>query len=74
MVDYTVKFVNLSSRVKGFSTKGVDDDYIIFINENLSYEQQRNAFFHELRHIMNGDLDRYDRSVSVIENEAHGFA
>ena len=74
MIDYTVQLVSLSGRVKGFSTKGVDDDYIIFINQNLSYEQQRNALQHELEHIKNGDLDGSDRSVAVIENEAHNCA
>lgn len=74
MIDYTVKMVSLSGRVKGFSTKGVDDDYIIFINKNLNYEQQRNALKHELEHIMNGDLDGSDRSVAIIEKNAHSRA
>lgn len=71
MIDYTVKLVSLSGRVKGFSTKGVDGDYIIFINQNLSYEQQRIAFEHEMKHIMNGDLDGFNRIVAMIENDAH---
>lgn len=71
MIDYTVKMVSLSGRVKGFSTRGIDGDYVIFINQNLSYEQQRKAFEHELKHIMNGDLDDATRSVAVIENETH---
>lgn len=74
MIDYTVHYVSLSGRVKGFSTKGVDDDYVIFINQNLSYEQQMNALKHELEHIENGDLDDFDRSVAMIENEAHHCA
>lgn len=74
MIDYTVKLVSLSGRVKGFSTRGIDDDYVIFINQNLSYEQQKNALKHELEHIMNGDLDGFDRSVAMIENEAHNCA
>ena len=71
MIDYTVRMVSLSGRVKGFSTKGVDGDYVIFINQNLNYEQQRNALQHELEHIMNGDLDGSDCSVAIIENNAH---
>lgn len=74
MIDYTVKMVSLSGRVKGFSTKGIDGDYIIFINQNLSYEQQKAAFEHELEHIRNGDLDGSDRLVAMIENEAHNCA
>ncbi len=74
MIDYTVQYVSLSGRVKGFSTRGIDDDYVIFINQNLSYEQQRNALKHELEHIMNGDLDDFNRSVAMIENEAHNCA
>lgn len=71
IIDYTVKMVSLSGRVKGFSTKGVDGDYVIFINQNLSYEQQRNALQHELEHIKNGDLDGSDRSVAIIESDVH---
>ena len=74
MIDYTVKMVSLSGRVKGFSTRGIDGDYVIFINQNLSYEQQRNALKHELEHIKNGDLDGSDCSVAVIENNAHSCA
>lgn len=71
MLDYTVNYVSLSGRVKGFSTRGVDDDYIIFINQNLNYEQQKDALIHELKHIENGDLDDFDCSVSQIENKTH---
>ena len=74
MIDYTVQYVSLSGRVKGFSTKGIDDDYVIFINKNLNYEQQLDAFKHELEHIANGDLDDFSRSVSDIENETHCYA
>lgn len=74
MIDYTVNYVSLSGRVKGFSTRGVDGDYVIFINQNLNYEQQRDALVHELRHIANGDLDSCCRSVADIENEAHECA
>lgn len=71
MTDYTVHFVNLSGRVKGFSTIGVDGDYMIFINQNLNYEQQRDALRHELAHIEKGDFDECNRSVADIENETH---
>lgn len=71
MLDYTVNYVSLSGRVKGFSTRGVDDDYVIFINQNLNYEQQKDALIHELEHIKNGDLDNSGCSVSHIENKAH---
>lgn len=71
MLDYTVNYVSLSGRVKGFSTRGVDDDYVIFINQNLNYEQQKDALIHELEHIKNGDLDSSGCSVSHIENKAH---
>ena len=74
MIDYTVHYVSLSGRVKGFSTRGVDGDYVIFINQNLNYEQQRDALRHELDHIEKGDLDDCCRLVAEIENEAHNCA
>lgn len=74
MTDYTVHYISLSGRVKGFSTRGVDGDYVIFINQNLNYEQQRNALIHELAHIERGDLDDCCRLVSDIEREAHDCA
>lgn len=74
MIDYTVNYVSLSGRVKGFSTRGVDGDYVIFINQNLNYEQQLDALRHELKHIENGDLDDCCHSVAEIENEAHNCA
>ena len=73
VIDYTIQMVSLSGRVKGFTTTGVDGDYIIFINQNLSYEQQRNALRHELEHIKNGDLDGSGRSVAAIENDVHNY-
>lgn len=74
MIDYTIHYVSLSGRVKGFSTRGVDGDYVIFINQNLNYEQQRDALLHELEHIEKGDLDGSGSSVAMIENEAHNCA
>lgn len=74
MLDYTVNYVSLPGRVKGFSTRGVNDDYVIFINQNLNYEQQRDALKHELEHIKNGDLDGSGSSVATIEHNAHHCA
>lgn len=46
----------LPGSIKAFVTKH-DDVYTIVINENLSEEARIRAYWHEIRHIKNGDLD-----------------
>lgn len=49
------------------------DGYDIYISTKQSIEQQRESFFHALRHIENGDLDR-DISVADAEwNVRYGY-
>lgn len=43
--------------------------WTIYINSRLSYQGQREAYVHALRHILRGDWERDD--VQGIEKEAH---
>lgn len=43
--------------------------YTIYINQNLTYEQQKSAYTHALLHIKNRDFEKND--VQEIEYEAH---
>lgn len=60
-MEYTVEFVDLPPRVKGFVTQTFDDGedyYTIMINATLNREQQIKAFMHEIEHINNNDFDK----------------
>ena len=55
--------------IKGCCRKEGEASYEIFINENLSKEEQKEVYEHELYHIKNGDFDMFD--VQEIELNAH---
>lgn len=63
--------LNLPNRVKGFSILNEDATYSIVVNSKLSQEAQRNAFNHEIEHIMKEDFDK--KSVNTIEYYAHNL-
>ena len=46
-----------------------DDSYTIFINAKLSYEEQKEIFYHELGHILGNDFSKDD--IQKIEYDAH---
>lgn len=48
---------DLPSTVRAFVCLGSDFNPIIVINSHLSFEQQREAYLHELIHIRSGQLD-----------------
>lgn len=49
-----------------------DDYYTIFIRDDLSAEDQRKAYKHELDHIKRGDFDKdIGADPDTIEREAH---
>ena len=43
--------------------------YTVYISEDLTMQQRRNAYLHALKHIRNGDFEKHD--VQQIESEAH---
>ena len=51
-----VVFAKLTGKVRGFCTLGSDFEPIIVLNEQLSPEQMRITYRHELDHIRRGDL------------------
>ena len=52
-----------------FTIKDADGDFNIYINAALSQDGRIRAYKHELKHIENGDFERYD--VQEIESRAH---
>ena len=55
------------TRVRAFTILDANGDYNIYINAALSQEGQLRAYKHELKHIANGDFDKWD--VQQIETE-----
>ncbi|WAX05247.1 hypothetical protein AC844P1_00036 [Anaerostipes phage AC844P1] len=55
--------------VRGSVNKNEDGSYTIFINAHLNTEQQHEVYEHEVRHILNGDFDKYN--CDKIECAAH---
>lgn len=47
-----------------------DDSYTIIVNESLSEEGRKEAFRHEVKHIIGGDLYK-EKSVNTIEASCH---
>ena len=55
--------------VKGSVNKNEDGSYTIFIDAHLNAEQQQEVYEHEVRHILNGDFDKYN--CDKVEFKAH---
>lgn len=48
---------DLPTHIRGFVILGSDFNPCIIINARLSLEQQRDVWRHEMKHIINGDMD-----------------
>lgn len=47
---------DLPSGCRGFCCLGSDYQPIIIINQNLTWEQQRKTYRHEMKHIISGEI------------------
>ena len=63
-----VAYADLPPRVKGFTVLK-DGYYTIILNHNLTKEQNKLTYLHELHHIQNGDFEKID--IQDIETLAH---
>lgn len=68
MDDIYTYYVNLPSRVKGF-TVPCESGYVVYLNQNLTREAMLETYQHELGHILAYDFERSD--VQEIESTAH---
>ncbi len=50
-----IRLLSLPSTIKGMTLVDPDGNYNIYINQNLSRNQQRKALQHEMRHVRQGD-------------------
>lgn len=53
-----IRKIPLPSGVRAFTLPDAQGDYNIYINENLSFEQQCKSLEHETAHIKRGDFLR----------------
>lgn len=64
-------YMNMPTSIRSFVVSHGNATYTIMINSRICHEQQLSAYQHELKHILNGDYNKYD-SVDQIELTAHG--
>ncbi len=67
--DIIIRKIPLPLRVRAFTIPDADGDYNIYINSNLSEEQQKKSLAHEKSHIENEDFMK-SKSASEIEELA----
>ncbi len=58
MDEIFTRLIKLPTRIKGYTAIDNDGNYNIYLNENLSSEQQRLTYLHEMAHIKRGDWDK----------------
>lgn len=65
-----VIYADMPATIKAYTVKCPEGSYTIVLNSRLTREQHLISYYHEMKHIENGDYDRTD-SVGVIEINAH---
>ena len=73
-MEYNGYYVNVvlldnACGIKGSVIHNKDDSYTVFIDANLSCEEQQEVCRHEMRHILNYDFEKIN--VNNIEFNAH---
>ncbi|MDF2685790.1 MAG: hypothetical protein K0S55_971 [Clostridia bacterium] len=67
MKDVFIHLISLPVSVRGVTVTDENNDYNIYINANLSPEQQKKALDHELKHIERDDFESFE-DIREIEN------
>ena len=49
----------LPCSVRAFTVVDAEGDYNVYLNSKLTQEQLEQSYEHELRHIQNGDFDKF---------------
>lgn len=64
-----VQFLDMDTKIPEHLVLNKDGSYTVFINARLSYDKQREAYAHAMRHIKNNDFDK--TNADEIEYDAH---
>lgn len=64
------RYANMPSSIRAYTVLNSDDSYTIILNSRLSREQHLLSYYHEMRHIEDGDYEKHC-SVDLIELMAH---
>lgn len=67
--DVHTTYMSLPNHIKAFTMVLADGSYNICLNSNHSRETLLLAYYHEMKHIDDGDFNKFD--VNTIELEAH---
>lgn len=70
MEDVFVNYADLPCTIGAFVVANNDTTYTIILNSRQSREKNIESYWHEIRHIMNGDYEK-KCSVDLIEIMAH---
>ncbi|MDL2214215.1 hypothetical protein LJB76_01485 [Clostridia bacterium OttesenSCG-928-O13] len=70
MNDIIFDLVDMPEGVKGQVLPLPDGDYLVLVNSRYNFEQQREAFNHEVRHLLRNHYSD-TRPVSELETEAN---
>lgn len=69
--NYSTIYMNLPCKVRGFAVyNSCEDYYTIVLNSRLSYSQNVQAYFHELKHIECNDFNS-NMPATVLEQIRH---
>lgn len=70
MEQVNIKYFDMPATIKAYTVCNQDDTYTIILNSRLCYEQQLYSYYHEMRHIENGDYCK-NSNADIIEMFAH---
>ena len=71
MENVITRVIPLPTRIKAMTVLDNDGDYNIYLNVGLSWEEQRAAYKHEMRHIKFGDFFSLN-DIQFLEQRAEG--
>lgn len=60
-----IRLVELPCKVKALTSLDSEGDYNILINNKMNFEMQREAYLHELAHVLHKDFDIINNTESL---------
>lgn len=73
LMDTTVVYADMPVTIKAYTVHCNDGTFTIVLNSRHCLEQLTKAYNHELQHIKNGDYDRLDQNVELVEIFTHNI-